>query len=62
MIFLFRKARPSEEPRRPEECCPVCGMSFAMYPADEGSRARIIEAHIQAFHPAYAVRKKEVEF
>jgi hypothetical protein len=37
-------------------------MSFAMYPADEGSRARIIEAHIQAFHPAYAVRKKEVEF
>jgi hypothetical protein len=54
MIFLFRKARPSEEPKKQDDCCPVCGVSFAMYPDDEQSRQKIIRAHVESFHPEFA--------
>ena len=56
MTFLFRKAKPSKEPRKPEECCPVCGISFVVY--RPGFRARMLESHIQAYHPLYAVRRE----
>jgi hypothetical protein len=55
MIFsFFRRATPSEEPRKRDDCCPVCGVSFAMYPEDEQSRQKIIRAHVESFHPEFA--------
>ena len=53
MIFNFsRKARPSQEPKANDDSCPVCGVSFAMYPAE--TREKIRSRHIGAFHPEYA--------
>lgn len=60
MIFNFsRRARPSQEPKAPDDSCPVCGISFAMYP--EETRKKIMEAHISAFHPQYALSREAAE-
>ena len=59
MIFNFsRRARPSHEPKAQDDSCPVCGVSFAMYPEDGGTKKLIMDAHIAAFHPEY---QKEME-
>ena len=60
-MSFFSRRRPSEKPAKPDDCCPVCGVSFAMYSCGDAARARIINDHIKAFHPAYAAAKGEKE-
>ena len=50
MRFPFPRRKQKEEAAKPDYCCPVCGVSFAMYGPDDSMRRRM-EEHIGAFHP-----------